>query len=95
MSAPDMLALQARVSDALAQLARADAEAVKLAGMVKALGGRVLALENPEKQIDRAHRGLRELQERIEEADPGRVKGLEQEKWEARQKLQSTEKIGM
>ena len=48
MRGPDMLALQARVSDALAQLARTDAELVKVQGMLKALGGRVLALENPE-----------------------------------------------
>ena len=91
----DILALQARVSDALAQLARTDAELVKVRGMLKALGSRVLALENPEKPLDRAHRGLREIQEKVEAADPGRVKGYEQEKWEARQKLKSTEKIGM
>lgn len=46
MSAPDVAALQAGVSDALAQLARADAAMVKLQGMVKTLGGRVLALES-------------------------------------------------
>ena len=41
-----MLALQARVSETLAQLARTDAEIVKLKGQVSALSGRVIALES-------------------------------------------------
>lgn len=74
----DMLALVAVVKDVSARLVQAEA--------------RLDALENPEEPLDRAHRGLRELQERIEDADPGRVKGYETEKYEAQK---ATAKIGL
>ena len=57
-----MTALQARVSEALAQLARTDAEIVKLKGQVSALSGRVIALENPADPMDRAARGLADME---------------------------------
>ncbi len=68
----DMLALQAKVKDLSARLAMAET--------------RLDALETPESAVDRAHQGLREIQERIEDADPGRVKGYEQEKFEERKR---------
>ena len=85
--ARDMLALQkdvaalvkenmgraALLDDLYDRMARADAEAVKVQGMLKALGGRVLALENPESALDRAASGLAEFQDKIDRATPGKV----------------------
>ena len=42
----DVAALQARISEALAQLARTDAELVKVQGKVDSLTGRIAALES-------------------------------------------------
>ena len=63
-----MLALQERMD-------RADAETAKLQGQLKALGNRVVALENPESDMDRAHQGLAEMADKVDAATPGKVPG--------------------
>ena len=82
----DMLSLQARVSSALAQLARTDAEIVKLKGLLSALSGRVAALENQESPVDRTARGLAEMAGKVDAATPGRVPGYESDKLELRKR---------
>lgn len=63
----------ALLDDLYDRMARADAEAVKVQGMLKALGGRVLALENPTSEMDRAARGLAAFADKIDAATPGKV----------------------
>lgn len=73
----------AMIDDLRDRMGRQDAELVKVQGMLKALGGRVLALENPTSEMDRAARGLAAFADKIDAATPGKVPAHEVAKAEA------------
>ena len=78
-----MAGAEARIADLGDRMDRQDAELVKVQGMLKALGGRVLALENPTSEMDRAARGLAAFADKIDAATPGKVPAHEVAKAEA------------